>query len=375
MAAQNAFIALLVSLTSVLAFASTATAEEVPFSSDRWSIGAQEHRIEDFEGRETLFLKNGVALLEDVSFLNGILEFELMVGPDRGFSGARWRMQDAGNYEDFYIRPHQSGKPDANQYQPVFNGVAAWQIYFGPEYSVAIDYPFDEWIPVRIEVLGDKAQVFMDGGNEPSLVIDDLLHETVAGAVGISSGWAGARFANFRVTQTDNISIAAQPEFESKPPAKGLIEEWQVSDAVPESILVGVTQLDTGLLDGLKWHSLAIESNGIANLARLQTSRTGKNTAFIRLRLQADAPTVQALEFGFSDRVRVFVNGTLTFSASDMWQSRDYRFLGTVGLHDTVHCSLKRGRNEVILAISDSFGGWAVSGALVPETGVTHIVE
>jgi hypothetical protein len=32
------------------------------------------------------------------------------------------------------------------------------------------------------------------------------------------------------------------------------------------------------------------------------------NTAFVRLVLDATGPTVQCLDFGFSDRVRVFVN-------------------------------------------------------------------
>jgi len=38
-------------------------------------------------------------------------------------------------FEHFYIRPHQSGNPDANQYTPVFNGVSAWQLYHGALYA------------------------------------------------------------------------------------------------------------------------------------------------------------------------------------------------------------------------------------------------
>ena len=47
------------------------------------------------------------------------------------------------NYENFYIRPHQSGNPDANQYQPVFNGSASWQLYYGPEYAAPVEYRYD----------------------------------------------------------------------------------------------------------------------------------------------------------------------------------------------------------------------------------------
>jgi hypothetical protein len=250
--------------------------------------------------------------------------------------------------------------------------VAAWQIYFGPEYSVALEYPFNEWIRIRIEVLNDRAQVTIgapDGKARPSLVIDDLKRDPVAGAIGVASGWAGARFANFRYRMTDHITIAPAAKTEAQP-IEGLIREWQVSNAIAESSLVHVTQLDKQMLAALRWQSLPVETNGIANLARLQSNSNGTDTALVRLTLQADNEIMQPLDFGFSDRVRVFVNGTLMFAASDMWQSRDYRFLGTVGLYDTIYCPLQRGRNEVILAISESFGGWAVMGAMLPAPGV-----
>ena len=41
----------------------------------------------------------------------------------------RWHLQDAGNYEEFYLRPPQSGSPDANQYSPVFHGLTSWQLW------------------------------------------------------------------------------------------------------------------------------------------------------------------------------------------------------------------------------------------------------
>jgi hypothetical protein len=349
----------------------SAAAEEVAFSSKAWTIQAKAHKIETIDGRETLLLQDGRVTLDGVEFLDGMIEFDIMVVPERGFSGVRWRIQDPRNYEDFYIRPHQSGNEDANQYQPVFNGVAAWQIYYGPQFSVPVEYPFGEWIHIRLEVRGDRAQVFIND-DTPSLIIDDLKRDTVAGAIGLASGFAAARFAGFRYEKTADLQIAPRPhnDADRRLDSPALIREWQVSDAIPESRLANIDRLDAALIDGLTWHVLQVESNGIANLARIQTNRDGKNTAFARLVLEADQEALQRLDFGFSDRVRVFVNGRLLFSASDLWQSRDYRFLGTVGLYDAVYCPLNPGRNEVLLAISESFGGWAVAGELDPAPGV-----
>ena len=109
------------------------------------------------------------------------------MGDERGFSGARWRGEASGNYEEFYLRPHQSGKYDANQYQPVFNGVSGWQIYYGSDYSIPVTYRPGEWTKVRIEVLGDQAQMYIDS-EEPVLVVDDLKHEMRSGLIALFSG-------------------------------------------------------------------------------------------------------------------------------------------------------------------------------------------
>jgi hypothetical protein len=105
-----------------------AESQTVPFNSERWEIQAAENKVIDHLGRRSLYLKGGLAAVKDSQFVDGVIEFDIAFTGERGFMGAVWRMQDFENYEEFYIRPHQSGNPDANQYQPVFNGVTAWQL-------------------------------------------------------------------------------------------------------------------------------------------------------------------------------------------------------------------------------------------------------
>ena len=62
-------------------------------------------------------------LTTSVSFTNGIIEYDVAFTAKRNFIGVKFRQQDAKNSEEFYIRPHQSGNPDANQYTPIFNGL------------------------------------------------------------------------------------------------------------------------------------------------------------------------------------------------------------------------------------------------------------
>ncbi|MCP4896997.1 MAG: hypothetical protein GY906_08475, partial [bacterium] len=88
-----------------------AVTDSVPMDSPRWRFEAQENRVEQYLGRQSLFLRGGWALLEDVEMLDGVIEFDVAIPKERGFSGAVWRVQDQANMEQFYLRHHQSGNP------------------------------------------------------------------------------------------------------------------------------------------------------------------------------------------------------------------------------------------------------------------------
>ena len=142
----------LLGLLTLLAI-STASAETIPFDDDRWRYSAGSHKTVSHLGRQALYLENGLAYVDDLHITDGTIEFDIAIEPQRGFSGALWRMADPDNFEEFYLRHHQSGNPDANQYTPIFNASAAWQLYHGDGYAVPMDYRFGEWMHVKIETL------------------------------------------------------------------------------------------------------------------------------------------------------------------------------------------------------------------------------
>jgi hypothetical protein len=124
----------------------------------------------------------------------------------------------------------------------------------------------------------------------------------------------------------------------------------------------------------LTWTRLACESTGLANLARVQGAREGRDTVFVRLTIRSDTRQVKRVRFGFSDEVRVYFNGRLIYGGSDVYQSRDYRFLGTMGLYDELYLPLDVGDNEVWFAVTENFGGWGVRAAFDDMSGI-RIVE
>jgi hypothetical protein len=345
--------------------AGIASAESVPFDSERWSF-AGEHRLEEHLGRPALFLKNAKAVLEGIDMSSGAIEFDIAFTPDRGFSGAMFHFRDGANFEQFYLRPHQSGNPDASQYQPVINGNAAWQIYYGEQWAAPVVHRFDVWQHVRIEFLQDRAAVYVDS-DAPVLIIGSLDRRDPGGAIGVQSGFAPVHFSNFQYESGGEFKI----ERPSIPAREGMDREvhtWEVSTAFNEE-LAQVDSLDEFKGGELTWSRLTVESNGIANIARTVNGRQ-PNTVFARITIEATEAVRRAFEFGFSDRARVFVNGRAVYAGSRKYESQDYRYLGTIGLHDSLLLDLKAGRNEITLAVSEDFGGWGVIGRFVNADGL-----
>jgi hypothetical protein len=345
--------------------------ESIPFDSPRWQIDAEESRVEQYLGRTSLFLYGGVALVSDSDMLDGVIEFDIAFGPERGFAGATWRVQDLDNREQFYMRAHQSGNPDANQYTPVFNGQTAWQLYHGEGYGTPVEYPYHTWIPVRIVVAGSQAEIFINDLEIPALFADELKRAPEPGLVGLTvASFAPAHFSNFRFAAMDPPPPFTAPLVRQRQARQGSIMAWSISDPFGEERIDGMGVLGEDAKDELTWSKLTCESTGLANISRLHTLERPRNSVFARVTVESETDQMVGLVLGYSDRIRVFLNDRLLYSGDNGYRTRDYRYLGTIGYFDQVFLPLRKGHNEVILAVSETFGGWGVQAALADSNGI-----
>ena len=80
---------------------------------------------------------------------------------------------------------------------------------------------------------------------------------------------------------------------------------------------------------------------------------------YARTTIESDRDQVKKLEIGYSDDVSVFLNGQILWRGRSAQGFRDPRFLGTVNPeNDAVYLPLKKGSNELVLAVSELGGGW-----------------
>ena len=83
-------------------------------------------------------------------------------------------------------------------------------------------------------------------------------------------------------------------------------------------------------------------------------------------RFDSDREQVKKLYIGYSDDVSVFLNGQILFRGRSAQNFRDPGFLGIVNPeNDAVYLPLQKGRNELMLALSELGGGWGFICRLV----------
>jgi hypothetical protein len=326
----------------------------VPFESDRWSVDGSLEPTEHL-GRGCVRL-DGTATL-DVDLVDGTIEVDLAVGAERAFPGVFWRGRDAGNFESFFVRPHQVGNDDAVQYTPVSNGISSWQLYHGPGFWAPVAFPVGAWFRIRVAFAAMRAEVHVDG--EPSLVAP-LKRPVESGRVGVFGGSPPVHVAAFAYSDDPGVVRESQPA----PALDGAIAAWEVSDPFPE----GEHELSSRT-----WTRLDAEPGGLVDLSRVHGIRGARNTVFARATIRSDGPRTVPLELGFSDRVVVHVNGRPLYRGDDTYRSRDYRFLGSIGWYDTVYLPLDAGDSELVVAVSEDFGGWGVQARLPARDGLALV--
>jgi len=344
------------------------------FDSSQWDIQSKAHRFEEYLGQPSLFLQEGTALLTEVEFLDGIIEYDVAFGPQRGFAGVLWRTEDHENYEDFYMRPHQSGNPDAMQYTPVYKELAGWQLYSGTGYAGVAEYPFDTWIHVKLVVSGTQAEIYIDNSEEPALFMHQLMRDNNSGGVGLKSGpLTSAHFANFQVVPMDSPPQlkGSMPQLDPHP--TNLIPEWNVSNPFPESMLAELLHITDEIKDELTWEITVADDSGLVNLSKVNRWSPKRDTAIAQCTILSEHEQFKQLQFGFSDKIKIYFNDQLLFAGNDVAYSRDYRFLGTIGYYNELCLPLKAGENELWLAVTEGFppGGWGLQARFPDMAGIT----
>ncbi len=344
---------LLLALAAHLAITAAAAAAAIPFAPDRWEL--KDAEVKEFLGRPALA---GTAWLKDVVFEDGVIEVDVAADRGRAYPAIIFRRQAEGEYEHVYLRPHRAGLyPDALQYAPVFNGVGGWQLYSGPGFTAPVTLAENQWVHVRLEVLGTQARIFVGDGPQPALVVGDLKHGRSRGAIGLQCPRdSRVRFARFLVTAADGLHFDPPPAAD---PIPGILTAWELSPAASVFDLAPERLFDGAAAAAIPWLSAKSETSGLVDIARHRKPvARGASRVWARTTIHAAQAGPRPFAFGYSDDVSVYLNGRLLYRGRNGYRSRDPSYLGIIGCNDTLLLPLEAGDNELVLGVAEQFGGW-----------------
>jgi hypothetical protein len=344
----------------------------VPASSARWDLQG-EAKAAEYQGHKALLLDGGAALLKDFEMRDSVIDVDVATSAKRGFFGIQFRLDgDGSNGEEVYLRPHKSGLPDAIQYTPILNTGRNWQIYNGPGFTGAVDIPKDVWFHLRLQVVGAQAKLYVQDMDKPALVMNDLKSGLQKGQVALFDLIGATYFSNFEIRMTPD----APWERQLPPMPPGTLTKWSLSpsyDALGRNLERPLSSEES---DAIHWQDVEAEPPGFIVLYRFREAphpmvtfqgdfskrlepQPGMKVLYARTTIESDRDQVKKLELGYSDDVSVFLNGKILYRGRSAQGFRDPGFLGIVNPeNDAAYLPLKKGRNELMLALSELGGGW-----------------
>jgi hypothetical protein len=179
-------------------------------------LGKKSLKVSDNgDNTEVKFVK-----INNLDFKNGIIEIDVSGKPAenaeegaRGFVGIAFRINsDNTRFECIYLRPTNGRADDQirRNHSVQYISFPDFPFYklrkdFPEKYESYVDLISGEWTKIKIEVNGDKANLFVHGNSQPTLKVNDLkLGSDNNGSIGL---WIGpgteAHFSNPIITKID----------------------------------------------------------------------------------------------------------------------------------------------------------------------------
>ena len=344
----------------------------VPTDSAHWDLEG-EAKAAEYQGRPCLSLDGGAAVLKSLEMRDGVIDVDVATPASRGFFGIQFRIaNDGADAEWVYLRHHKSGLPDALQYTPVLNTGLNWQIYNGPGFTGAIDIPKDVWFHLRLEVAGTQAKLYVKDMSQPALVMNDLKSGVMKGQVALAVLTGATYFSNFEI----RLAPEAPWERHLPPMPPHTLTRWSLSPAYDALERNLERPLPPSEGAAIRWQDVEAEPPGFVVINRYRESphprvtfatdfskrlepQPGMKVVYARTNIVSERDQVKKLFIGYSDDVSLFLNGKILYRGRSAQNFRDPGFLGIVNPeNDAVYLPLKKGRNELLLAVSELGGGW-----------------
>jgi hypothetical protein len=368
-------MALCIGFLSALPIAQAAEPITITMTADRWQTKENAEFLRELGFYHGLMrLNTGDAVLKDITFSDGTIEFDVnTIG--RGAPGIAFRQQDEGNFELLYLRPDAACPAfrACIQYAPQTHGVLLWDLF--PQYQTRAPLRENGWNHIKMVVSGRRMNVFVNDATSPTLQVGRLEGDAMKGGLRLQGP---GTFANMVITPDAVDGLSPEPVKDPLDGDRGLVRNWHLSafSALPSGKDPIYHQMPGA---SEEWRTISTERNGLVNISReygRPLPEPNRAVAWLKTTITSDSKQTKKVDIGWTREVWVFVNGKQVYADKNFFEVDDAR------KYPDARCSLENGSftlpleagdNEVAVAIANNFFGWGLKLRLADPEGV-HLV-
>ena len=321
--------------------------------------------------RGLMRLNSGSAVLKDIAFSDGTIEFDVnTIG--RGAPGIAFRQQDEKNFELLYLRPDPAcpAFQACMQYAPQTHGILLWDLF--PQYQTRAPLRENGWNHIRMVVSGRRMNVFVNDAPLPTLQVGRLEGDALKGSLHLEGP---GTFANMVITPDAVDGLSPEPSRDPLDGDRGLVRTWRLSrfSELPNGKDPLYNEMPAA---SQEWKSISVERNGLVNLSReygRPLPQPERAVAWLKTTITSDRKQAKKVEIGWTRELWVFANGKLLYADKNLWELEQTRKApdGRCSLENgSFTLPLEAGDNEVAVAIANNFYGWGLMLRLEDPEGV-----
>ena len=357
---------------------------KIPMQPAYWEYDTSTTEFVNYKNTETVRGKNGKGyqvFLKNNIFKNGTIEFDVELS-GMGFPGINFRMsEDHKNADNFYIRSFGPVKPQTRttlQYAAVMDGMSIWDL--SDEYQSGATIYQDKWNHVKLVVSGKQMKAYVNDMNKPALVVPEL--ESLRDS-GIISLLGNVIYANLIIKPNVTEGLSAEAGYNSTYNDTRYLRNWMVGPATDfpfgKEVMMQLPSM-YGTLNksqlpdsAYQWSPIKAESRGIINLSRIygHKENDARRGAWLKTTIESDKDQDKLLRLGFSDEVWVFINGQILYVDKNYFGTPEQKNGGRCTIENaTIKLPLKKGKNEILIALVNYFYGWGIIARLDDTDGI-----
>ena len=361
----------------------------IPMTPAHWLAKGDVSFQHDQAKQDVLVVNKGYAELKNTNFSNGTIEFDTKFVGER-ITGITFR-QHADAADALYFRPSAdcTVSEECIQYMPTAHHLFEWDLYGQYQTHAPIDP--NAWNHVKLVLSGARMNVFVNGAHAPTLAVGTLVGGFPDGSIRLHGP---ASYAHLSIAPH---VVDGLPAVASCDPAKDdlrYVRDWLASKPfVMPSRMDATLQENTGIdpvyssmpKQTASWKPVALDPGGLVNLTRWHgDAQTGQSITGIWLKttINADHDQIKHVDMGWTREVWIFVNGKLAFQSKNLYgiKGASKEPGGRLGrTNGSFNLALKKGANQVVVAIDDNFAGgqqhwgWGLEMRLANTDGVRQL--